>query len=462
VEPLDVAICYLGTGVFWLVVDLYCERVAVSKMVHNEMFGALLLVCLVEVFLWPLTLTTQMIARAFQKPTRRLRHPMIMLTPFADKAFFGPLFSALPVFSSGAVAPLAKGDPAVEAWARKIVVDQLAVLGFKNPPLGMIQIAQAIGRHEGSYGKAKIPASWAGSNNWGAVLCCLAKDGVCPPNTFPAKDSAPGSGEYLGCFKKYPTPEAGCLDMLRIATKTPQEKAAFMKADIVAVASAMYDAHYYTGTSKNRDTAIAYYVAALTKHVDAIAGALGEKVATVVSVGPSPAGEGGNAGLLLLLPIALGLLSKVGHSVGDPIIVSRSDAWDKMNAVNDLMSKTSDEFGRAIGKKKISMDLFDSWRAFYKRWTNFYIATDTAGINNLSAQDTYSQAGKYDLERFGYVQLLEKAGGVSPGERPPETKPPEPKDPNGPGVFSDLKDAGMAIAAVALVVVVVNAVRKLS
>lgn len=279
------------------------------------------------------------------------------------RAFFGPLFNTVQLATSGAIMVGTVGNPSVEAWARKVVTDSLLKVGIANPPLSTLQALQSIGRLEGFYGKAKNPPEWEGSNNWGAVQCCTPKDGVCPENTFKGKDTLQGGKVYGVCFRSYATPELGCLDMINHAMKSKAAKEAFLKGDLVAIATAMYDAHYYGTPFKDRDKAIAYYVSAMQRNIEIIARNLGEKVAATVAIKPSTPG---GSSLLMLLPIALGLaLFKMGNASG---------AFTTNDVIQSALVQTQASMKAA--EKAFTVlkpgPLLDQWEIFYKGWRQFY------------------------------------------------------------------------------------------
>lgn len=349
-----------------------------------------------------------------------------VLTP----AFYGPVFLSAPI-GVGGDASVGAASPDTEAWARKIVVDCLQKAGYPSPSLGMIQIVQAIGRLEGFYGKASNPPEWAGSNNWGAVQSGRpGPDGSCPVGSFGSTDTSPKSGttvKYKACFRKYATPEEGCADMLRIMLKSPRERAAVEKGDVLATSTAMYDAGYYEGMFKDRDKAIAQHAATVSKNVKAISEALKEPIGTAAT-GKNAQGEEIDASPLLfaLLPVGFGLAKMLVHMVGDPLVVTPSMAQDKIEQVNTNYGQTDDEYSKAIQKKKIGLDLYKAWTAQFTKWR---LWSQGNRISVSSAASDYEEAKRYDLTRYEYALKLEKAGAAPPGKIP-ETPPP-PVDPGG-------------------------------
>jgi hypothetical protein len=98
----------------------------------------------------------------------------------------------------------------VHRWGRGLIIQALkAVLG-RDPTLGEIQLAQAIGWVEGNYGKAK-PGGSDAENNWGGVQCGNPGVGNCRP----AKDSYTDGKQYSTGFLSYATPLDGATDMVK-------------------------------------------------------------------------------------------------------------------------------------------------------------------------------------------------------------------------------------------------------
>lgn len=116
--------------------------------------------------------------------------------------------------------------------------------------------AMGVGWLETNYGKG-----WQGagkvSNNMGAVT------GTHGGKFFVHGDSNP-SGSYTTKFKVYPTAEAGWTDLLRIMYRSPDTLRAALAGDTRGVSQAMFNAHYYTGTSKTPSVNVDRHEAALT------------------------------------------------------------------------------------------------------------------------------------------------------------------------------------------------------
>jgi hypothetical protein len=166
-----------------------------------------------------------------------------------------------------------------------------------DPLIASLQIIQATGLQEGGYG-----AKWKGfpeSNNWGAVISGKKPDaqGNCPEGTFPYGDRGP-DGKYNTCFQCYESALDGCLAMLKTMSKTPAEEKALLAGDLDGLSIAMYDAHYYLGTTPSSvDPAERKLIEVgrrsrwIGDGVKIIAQALGEPPYAL-----SPGGSGGNNG----------------------------------------------------------------------------------------------------------------------------------------------------------------------
>jgi hypothetical protein len=132
-------------------------------------------------------------------------------------------------------------------WARGIVEQAFAqVFPGVKPSRASLQLVQANGALESTYGLATSPPSWIGSNNWGAVQCQKQGEpgGPCPDGCFPAEDETP-VGKRPVCFRKYPSHVAGCAHMLKVMTRTPEERDALLAGNLPNLARAMRDASYY-------------------------------------------------------------------------------------------------------------------------------------------------------------------------------------------------------------------------
>jgi hypothetical protein len=173
-----------------------------------------------------------------------------------------------------------------DAWARD-VLRRVWPSSWPRPTLAELQAVQAVGRHEGFYGFASSPPQWAGSNNWGAIQ---APRGADDSTSFEAGDTHPDGTAYTARFKRYPTPEAGALDLVRELYRRPTVRAAARAGDLSAMALAMRQTGYH-------ESPPARYAAALDRNARAIAGALGEQLAA------RPGGAGGTDVVLFVLAI---------------------------------------------------------------------------------------------------------------------------------------------------------------
>ncbi len=153
------------------------------------------------------------------------------------------------------VPPSVGGNPGSHAWARQVLLKVWTPQNANGVPLSMpaLQMVQATGLMEGGYGYAKTPPQWYGSNNWAASQV-PAKDGVCPVGTFPTGDTNPDAGgKYVACILTFPTPEAGAINLLKLMTKTPEERAALASGSIDKVCRAMYKAGFYVTSLARKD-----------------------------------------------------------------------------------------------------------------------------------------------------------------------------------------------------------------
>lgn len=187
------------------------------------------------------------------------------------------------------------GADNVDTYARDIMIQAWNKLYGRDPTLAERQLSQAIGRLETYYGRA---GQFKGSHNWGAVQHSRPKDGECPPGSFLGRDTMDGSKktEYAICERSYPNDLEGATHMLKILSRTPEEKAALQSGSAGALARAMKAAGYY-GASTNL-----YHKAIWTNSQD-IAKNCGENLA-VTHDGSSASSSGsltGGAGPFLAL-----------------------------------------------------------------------------------------------------------------------------------------------------------------
>lgn len=173
-----------------------------------------------------------------------------------------------------------------EKWARQALLDGWQkVHPGTTPSLPEVQAIQGWSRVESGYGgwgnHPRCGNNGVGSNNWGSVqVAKLPKDGVCPvPNAFLCSDyDAKSDKTYAVCFYTYPTPADGAAAVIKHMTSLrPKTWAAIKTGNAEAIATAMYDEHYYGGFGPTREARIEGGVKALTAATAKIAAALEEE-----------------------------------------------------------------------------------------------------------------------------------------------------------------------------------------
>lgn len=185
-----------------------------------------------------------------------------------------------------------------EREARAVMLDAYAARGL-SPDAAELQLAQAVGRHEGRYGSGIAGAT----NNWGAVQCGARPP--CPAGCAEHGDTHAGGAAYRACFRAYPTAVAGAADMLRELVRRKNVREAMRAGDAAAMARAMRAAGYFEAPA-------ASYAAALERNRAAIANALGE---------PIFAGGGGRVSRLVAAVLSV---ATVGGAV---YVVRRRRRW---------------------------------------------------------------------------------------------------------------------------------------
>lgn len=198
------------------------------------------------------------------------------------------------------------GADNVDTYARDIMIQAWNKLYGRDPTLAERQLSQAVGRLETYYGRA---GQFKGSHNWGAVQHSRPKDGQCPPGSFLGRDTLNGTKatEYPICERSYPNDLEGATHMLKILSRTPQEKAALQSGSAKELALAMKKAGYYGPREQDdpegyRRAIINYHKALWTNSRD-IAKNCGENLA-VTNDGSSGSSSGsvtGGAGPFLAL-----------------------------------------------------------------------------------------------------------------------------------------------------------------
>lgn len=126
----------------------------------------------------------------------------------------------------------------LDSWAKDVLLAAWQeVFPGTQPSPAELQTILAVGRYEGSYGKATKPAAWIGSNNWGGVQCGAPP---CKENCFEHSDKRRDGTEYAVCFRKYATPQAGAKHLIELLTiKRPHVWAAMKRGDLKDVALKM-------------------------------------------------------------------------------------------------------------------------------------------------------------------------------------------------------------------------------
>jgi hypothetical protein len=161
-----------------------------------------------------------------------------------------------------------------DAFGRRILVNVWPkLLGHAGSPTEL-QIAGAIARGEGYYGRAVYydrGSPIRDTNNWGAVQALSRPP--CPADAFEATDHHADGTEYQACFRRYATPEEGARDFVRnLATGRRSSVAPLLRSgDVDAVARAMRVGGYF-------ELAADKYADAIERNAAAIARALGEPI----------------------------------------------------------------------------------------------------------------------------------------------------------------------------------------
>lgn len=180
--------------------------------------------------------------------------------------------------------------PEVEAAARKAVEDgwQLIWPG-DTPTLQELQVVQAIGALESSYGRGwkdkpspvtGLMTSMEGSHNWGGVHCkCKPVDGQCCDGCgywFDSRPTESGQKYYEQCFAAYPDDAHGAAGILAILTHMQGVLNALPSGDIDEVAWQMRKANYFQGFKVDPREAAADYAKILDAKIRTMSEALGE------------------------------------------------------------------------------------------------------------------------------------------------------------------------------------------
>lgn len=182
-----------------------------------------------------------------------------------------------------------------DAEAREVLRRAFALRGMESPTLAELQATQAIGRFEGNYGSGIAGAY----GNWGAVQC--GTKAPCPPGCVEHVDHDAQGKAYRGCFRVYPSHEAGAADFLRELYRRAGVPDALKAGDATAIAEAMRATGYFEAKAST-------YALAIEKNAAHVAKALGEPLRVrrgggLVPVEPPPGDDDGDD-----LDVALGLI----------------------------------------------------------------------------------------------------------------------------------------------------------
>ncbi len=186
----------------------------------------------------------------------------------------------------------AMGEHDTESDARDAVVGAWTARYGSPPTLEAAQAVQAIGAHEGQYGRgwkdkaSPVTGYWTsmeGSFNWGGVqkTNCKPIEGVCQCEGagywYDSRPTADGQQYYEQCFVRYPSAQAGADGILAILDHMPLVTAVLDTGDLDEIALQMRRSRYYQGFSTDEATAVDSYAGALDKRAQATADALGEE-----------------------------------------------------------------------------------------------------------------------------------------------------------------------------------------
>jgi hypothetical protein len=127
-------------------------------------------------------------------------------------------------------------------------------------PEGQRQYSLSVGRGEGYYGLGWTGPG-AGSNNWGAV------QGTGDAGSFQHIDHHADGKEYTTAFKRYSTPEAGYLDMVKYLLK-PNVNAALAKGNLHDAVYAQHSNGYFELDPSKYLSAVVQNYTTLSSNVD--------------------------------------------------------------------------------------------------------------------------------------------------------------------------------------------------
>lgn len=181
--------------------------------------------------------------------------------------------------------------PAVHQSARQAVLDAWATVYPDLPPmLEEIQFYQALGAHEGQYGRgwsdrvspvSGLMTSMQSCNNWGAIQCtnCKPVGGQCCDGCgywWDSRPTAAGQVQFEQCFKCYATPAEGAAGIMRFLQHYKGVLEVIPTGNLDEIAWQMRLGGYYQGFTTDKREAARQYAGALDKRAAEIAAALGE------------------------------------------------------------------------------------------------------------------------------------------------------------------------------------------
>lgn len=140
-------------------------------------------------------------------------------------------------------------------------------------------------------------ADWQGSNNWGSVRC-FRQDYGCIQHGDRDAQGRP----IVVPFQRYPSQLEGAKGFLRTLLRTQAERDALATGDPVALARAMYAAHYFTGTSGTDEQRIQSYANLIRRGANQVKSLLGQVGMTSIA----PSNTARKTGAIVLGTLALG------------------------------------------------------------------------------------------------------------------------------------------------------------
>lgn len=148
-----------------------------------------------------------------------------------------------------------EGAPApaggVHRWARGVLEQAWPVVHGTKPTQRELDAVQGVAAFDGGYGRGYTKKTeLQGAHNWGAVQCCMPKNGECPGGSIKSSDYNSKTGkEYVVCFKAYPDDVAGAADVIRHLTTHRPKTWAAIKAGLPVQdwVRWMYVEHYFGG-----------------------------------------------------------------------------------------------------------------------------------------------------------------------------------------------------------------------